>query len=262
MFKKNLLLLILLAILFVTSYSQQRLLVIGGGKRTPDILAKIAEQSGSEKGKLLVIPWAGGEQQDYFDAFKKDIEKVSNIQLIKASFRPLNEQTKLEFLQQLKEATGVFFTGGDQNRVMEVLKDESLLKALQEKYKSGTLFSGTSAGTAIMSKVMITGEGDLKVLDGSKVETKDGLGLLTEVIVDQHFIKRQRQNRLLGLVLKYPNLLGMGIDEDTAVFVKDNRTGEVLGDSQVLIFDAKKEPMRVFFLKKGDKFDLQKRKRL
>lgn len=262
MFKKNLLLLILLTILFVNSYSQQRLLVIGGGKRTPDILAKIAEQSGNEKGKLLVIPWAGGEQQDYFEAFKKDIEKVSSIQLIKASFRPLNEQTKLEFLQQLKEATGVFFTGGDQNRVMEVLKDESLLKALQEKYNGGTLFSGTSAGTAIMSKVMITGEGDLKVLDGSKIETKDGLGLLTEVIVDQHFIKRQRQNRLLGLVLKYPNLLGMGIDEDTAVFVKDNRTGEILGDSQVLIFDAKKEPMRVFFLKKGDKFDLQKRKKL
>lgn len=262
MLKKILLLLSLLAILFVVSYSQQRLVIVGGGKRTPDVLTKIAEQSGGEKGKLLVITWATEQPQASFDAFKKDIETVSKIQLIKASIRPLNETTKVELLQQLKEATGVFFTGGDQNKIMEVLKDESLLKALKEKYKGGTLFSGTSAGTAIMSKVMITGEGDLKVLDGSKVETKDGLGLLTEVIVDQHFIKRQRQNRLLGLVLKYPNLLGMGIDEDTAVFVKDNRTGEVLGDSQVLIFDAKKEPMRVFFLKKGDKFDLQKRKRL
>ena len=145
---------------------------------------------------------------------------------------------------------------------MEVLKDESLLKALQEKYKSGTFFSGSSAGTAIMSKVMITGEGDFKVIDGNKVETKDGLGLLSEVILDQHFIVRQRQNRLIGLVLKYPNLLGVGIDEDTALFVKDNRIGEVFGNSQIMFFDAKKEPMRVFLLKKGEKFDLKKRKKV
>ena len=261
MLKKILILLVLFATLFVVSYSQQRLIVIGGGKRTPDVLTKIVEQSGGEKGKLLVVTWASGVPQESFDAFKKDVETVSKIELVKAPFRPLDEQTKVQFLQQLKDSTGVFFTGGDQNRVMEVLKDESLLKAIVEKYNGGTLFAGTSAGTAIMSKVMITGEADLKVIDGAKVETTNGIGLLTEVIVDQHFIKRQRQNRLIGLVLKYPNLLGVGIDEDTALFVKDNKIGEVLGSSQIMIFDARKEPMRVFMLKKGDKFDLQKRKK-
>jgi cyanophycinase len=244
------------------TFSQERLLVIGGGDRTNDILQKIAEESGGDKGKLLVIPWAGGEQEDYFAAFKKDIEKVSKIQMVKGSFRPLTEQSKIEFLQQLKEATGIYFTGGDQNRVMEVLKDESILKAIKEKYKNGTFFSGSSAGTAIMSQVMITGEGDFKVIDGNKVETKEGIGLLSEVIVDQHFIVRQRQNRLFGLVLKYPNLLGIGIDEDTAVYIKDNRVGEVFGKSQVMIFDAKNEPLKVFLLKKGDKFNLQKRKKI
>ncbi|MEK7725245.1 MAG: cyanophycinase [Acidobacteriota bacterium] len=253
---------LLISLYTIVAISQERLLVIGGGDRTPDILQKIVVESGGDKGKLLVIPWAGGEQQEYFDAFREDVEKISKIQLIRGSFRPLTEATKIEFLQQLKEATGIYFTGGDQNRVMEVLKDESLLKAIKDKYKSGTFFSGSSAGTAIMSKIMITGEGDFKVIDGNKVETKEGIGLLSEIIVDQHFIVRQRQNRLIGLVLKNPKQLGVGIDEDTAVFFKNNRTGEVFGNSQVMIFDAKKEPMKVFLLKKGEKFDLQKRKKI
>lgn len=253
---------LLLFCLVLSASAQQRLLVIGGGDRTPDILQKIALESGGDKGKLLVIPWAGGDQEDYFQAFKKDVETVSKIQFIKGSFRPLNPQTKADFLQQLKEATGIYFTGGDQNRVMEVLQDKELLQAIQAKYKSGTFFSGSSAGTAIMSKIMITGEGDFKVVDGNKVETKEGLGMLSDIILDQHFIVRQRQNRLLGLVLKYPNQLGVGIDEDTALYVKDNRVGEVFGNSQIMIFDAKKEPMKVFFLKKGEKFDLQKRKKV
>lgn len=264
MLRKILLLLTFFVAFVGTSLAQQRLVLIGGGDRPPDVLTKIAEISGGNKGKLLVITWASGVPQESFDAFKEDIETVSKITLVKAPFRPLDEKTKNEFLHQLKESTGVFFTGGDQNRVMEILKDELLLKSLQEKYKNGTPFAGTSAGTAIMSKVMITGEGDFKVIDGNKVETKDGIGLLNEVIVDQHFIVRQRQNRLIGLVLKYSNLLGVGIDEDTALFVKDNRIGEVLGNSQIMVFDAKKtnEPMKVFMLKKGEKFDLQKRRKI
>lgn len=262
MINRALQILLILCFFAVFTFSQERLLVIGGGDRTPDILQKIAEESGGEKGKLLVIPWAGGEQQEYFDAFKKDVEAVSKIQFIKSAFRPLTNETKAEFLQQLKEATGIYFTGGDQNRVMEVLQDKQLLQAIKDKYNSGTFFCGSSAGTAVMSKIMITGEGDFKVIDGNKVETKEGIGLLSEIIVDQHFIVRQRQNRLLGLVLKYPQQLGVGIDEDTALFIKNNRISEVFGNSQIMIFDGRKEPMQVFFLKKGDKFDLIKRKRI
>jgi cyanophycinase len=256
--------LILAIILFfsVNVFSQQHLIMIGGGDRPNDVLNKIVELSDGEKGKLLVITWASGVPEESFTAFKEDIEKVSKIQLIKAPFRPLNQETKTQFLQQLKESTGVFFTGGDQNRVMEVLQDETLFKALHEKYKSGTLFAGTSAGTAIMSEKMITGEGDFTVIDGTKVEIKKGLGLLTKAIVDQHFIKRSRQNRLMGLIWQNPHLLGIGIDEDTAFYLKDNKIGEVLGDSKVMIFDAKKEPLKVVLLKKGEKFDIKKRKKL
>ncbi len=262
MFRKIFVQFVFIFALSIFVFSQQRLIMVGGGDRTPDILAKIITLSGNEKGKLLVITWASGVPQESFDAFKEDIEKVSKITLIKSPFRPLDEQGKIQFLQQLKDATGIFFTGGDQTRVMEVLKDKLILKVLIDKYNSGTLFSGSSAGTAIMSEKMITGEGDFKVIDGDKVEVNPGLGLLTEAIVDQHFIVRQRQNRLMGLIWKYPNLLGIGIDEDTALFVKDNRYSEVLGSSKVMFFDAKKEPMKVMLLKSGDKFDLKKRKKI
>ena len=236
--------------------------MIGGGERTTAVLNRLAEWTGDEKSKILVITWASGVPVESFEAFKADFEKVSKIALVNAPIRPLDEAAKLNFLEQLKTSNGVFFTGGDQTRIMEVLSDEKLLNTLKDKYKGGAVFAGTSAGAAIISPMMITGEGDFTVIDGSKVETKNGLGLLPNVIVDQHFIKRQRQNRLLGLIIKNTNLLGIGIDEDTAFSVRDNRFGEVLGNSGVMIFDARKSsnPMRVFFLKTGEKFDLQKRK--
>lgn len=262
--KKICLFWILTIMLVVNAVSQERLIIVGGGDRTPDVLKKIAEFSGGEAGKLLVVTWASGVPQESFDAFREDIEKVSKITLVKSPFRPLDEAGRALFLQQLNSANGVFFTGGDQNRVMDVLKDKELLDAIHTKYKSGALFAGTSAGTAIMSKIMITGEGDFTMIDGSKVQTREGIGLIPDVIVDQHFIKRSRQNRLIGLVLQYPTQLGIGIDEDTALFVRDNRIGEVLGDSKIMVFDARnpKQPMRVHFLVRGDRFDLKERKKL
>lgn len=243
-------------------FAQERLIMIGGGERTTDVLNRLAEWTGDEKSKLLVVTWASGVPDESFAAFKTDFEKVSKIELINAPIRPLDEAAKTRFLEQLKQANGVFFTGGDQNRVMEVLRDAQLLNALKDKYKSGAVFAGTSAGAAIMSAIMITGEGDFTVIDGAKVETKQGLGLLPEAIVDQHFIKRSRQNRLHGLILKSPQFLGIGIDEDTAFAVRDNRFAEVLGASGVMIFDARKSvtPMKLFYLKNGERFDLKKRK--
>lgn len=262
MFRKTLLVSLVILTIVFASLAQQRLVLIGGGKRPPEVLQKFAEFAGGERGKVLIVTWASGEPQASFDAFKSDLEKVSRIRIENAPVRPLNEQTKRQFLEQLKTSTGVFFTGGDQNRITDVLGDEQLRQALHEKYKAGAAFGGTSAGTAVMSAIMITGEGDFSVIDGARVETKNGLGLLPEVIVDQHFIKRQRQNRLISLMLKNPLLLGVGIDEDTALLVSDNRYGEVLGASQVMIFDARRKSgaMRLFLLKSGEKFDLKKRK--
>lgn len=257
---------ILSIVLFCTSftYAQEHLIVIGGGKRPADALNKLIELSGKEQGEILIITWASGEQEASFESIKKDIAALSPIKVVSAPFSPLTPESKVILLNQLKSAKGIFFTGGDQIRIMKVLEDETLFKALHERYHNNVVFAGTSAGTAIMSEKMITGEGKLDVIDGTQVETKKGLGLLTNVIVDQHFIKRQRENRLMGLILQYPTLLGIGIDENTAVYVQNNKSAEVLGESKVLVFDAQhsKEAMKLYFLKKGDKFDLVKRKKV
>ena len=87
---------------------------------------------------------------------------------------------------------------------------------------------------------------------------------MNEIIVDQHFIKRQRQNRLIGLIFKNPTLLGVGIDENTALYVEQNRYAEVLGESQVMIFETTKQTkeMKFMMLEKGEKYDLKKRKKM
>jgi cyanophycinase len=252
----------LMLLLFYQATAQQRLIMVGGGNRPNAAMSKFVEWAGKERAHILVIPWATAEPEASFASLKKDFSTFKPQEIELAPTAPLTEEKKIKFLNQLKNATGVFFAGGDQVRVMQVLKDDALLQVLKQRYASGTVFGGTSAGTAIMSEQMITGEGDFTVIDGKKVETINGLGLLPEdVIVDQHFIKRQRQNRLFGLILQKPKSLGIGIDEDTAVMLSDNRYIEVAGESQVMMINApsRKGALTIYLIKPGMKFDLRKR---
>jgi cyanophycinase len=241
--------------------AQEHLIMVGGGPRPAAAMSKFVEFAGKQRARILIIPWATEEPEAGFESLKKDFEPFHPSSFELAPSGPLTEVTKSEFLKQLRNATGVFFTGGDQVRIMQVLKDETLLRALKERYTAGVVFGGTSAGTAIMSHRMITGEGDFTVIDGTKVQTTAGLGLLPEnVIVDQHFIKRQRQNRLFGLILGDRKAIGIGIDEGTALIVSDNRIGEVVGASKVMIVDPGIQANGLMILLKasGEKLDLQR----
>lgn len=248
--------------LTVSLAAQEKLVAIGGGKRPPAAIKQFVNWAGAEKSKILIITWASGVPQESFDGIKKDFSAYQIASFENAPFAPLTEKTRREFLAQLKNSTGIFFTGGDQNRIMDVLKDEELYAALVERYAAGVVFGGTSAGTAAMSTPMMTGEANLKIIDGAKVGTRQGLGLLPNIVLDQHFIVRQRENRLFGLILQNPTLLGIGIDEDMAVLVEDNRRAEVVGETQVMFVDAhnRKGAMLIHLLKAGEQFDLKKRK--
>ena len=161
--------------------------------------------------------------------------------------------------EALARATGVFFSGGDQARVMDALADPSLLAAVRSRHAEGVVYGGTSAGTAIMSAIMITGDGDFTVIDAAKVDVRPGLGLLEGAIVDQHFVKRQRENRLFGLVIAHPQERGIGIDEDTALLV-EGREAEVVGSGPVVVVDAKgPDRLEVRLLRPGQKLDLDAR---
>ena len=256
------LVLLVLAAATQAALAQQRLFVVGGGDRPDEAVKKFVEWSGGAKARLLMITWASGVADESFAALKRDFSVVEGVQIEHASTRPLDAEKRARFVEQLKNATGIFFSGGDQNRIMDVLADEELLKLLRAKYNAGTPFGGTSAGAAVMSDPMMTGDADLKVLDGKKVGVRKGLGLLPNVIFDQHFLVRQRHNRLLGLIIVNPKTLGIGIDEDTAVLVEDNRKLLVAGKTQVMFVYSDKggNPYSLNFLNAGQSFDLKKKR--
>ena len=144
--------------LFLTHLSaQQRLVIVGGGPRPPEALSRFVEWAGKERSHILIIPWATAQPEAAFKSLREDFAPFPTAAIEAAPAAPLNDDAKIKFLGQLKQATGVFFSGGDQARIMNVLADESLLQALRKRYDEGVVFGGTSAGTAIMSRRMITG---------------------------------------------------------------------------------------------------------
>jgi cyanophycinase len=245
-----------------SALSQQRLLVIGGGERPPDAMKKFVEWSGGAKSRILVVTWASGVPDESYASLEKAFQTANAGFVEHAPVRPLDDEKRSKFVELLNNASGVFFSGGDQNRIMDVLADEGLLQMLKSKYNSGTPFGGTSAGAAVMSDPMMTGEADLKILDGTKVGVRKGLGLVPNVVFDQHFLVRQRHNRLFGLIIANPKMLGIGIDEDTSVLIEDNRRLSVVGATQVMFVHSKKgtQPFALSFLKAGERFDLKKLK--
>jgi cyanophycinase len=144
-----------------------------------------------------------------------------------------------DYAELAARARGVFFAGGDQIRITKALLDTPVGTAIADAFAHGAVVGGTSAGTACQSSPMITGEGDFKVIRANSVELVQGLGFFRGVIVDQHFIARQRSNRLISVILEHPDLLGVGVDEETAVWVRPDNTFQVLGKSCVMVVDAK-----------------------
>jgi cyanophycinase len=141
-------------------------------------------------------------------------------------------------IQVMEGATGVFFTGGNQIRVTNLLGGTHLDDCLHERQRAGMVLAGTSAGAAIMSSIMITegsSETNPKV---NVVEKSPGMGFLPDVVIDQHFAQRGRLGRLLTVVAEHPGNLGLGIDEDTAIVVQDG-SFTVIGEGSVTIIDAR-----------------------
>jgi len=153
----------------------------------------------------------------------------------------------------MRSAAGIYFAGGDQSRLRDFLMGTPALAAIREAYGRGAVVGGTSAGAAVMSRVMLSGnellnpgivspeEGDnteaFSRIQLGNIETTEGFGFLEGCVVDHHFVRRKRENRLISVVLEHPQLLGIGIDESTAIVVSAGGF-DVLGESCVIVLDA------------------------
>jgi cyanophycinase len=205
-----------------------RLLAIGGAAG-PGLLARFAELAGRH---ILVVATASAEPDDLETRYVEAFDRLGA-----GSVRPLRLSTRAAandpaVAAELNAATGVFFTGGDQERITATLGGTLADSELQRLVANRALvLGGTSAGAAMMSGTMIVGG------DGAAVQTGPGLEFLPGVLIDMHFAERGRLHRLLAAVARYPHELGLGIDEDTAILVDGDRF-EVLGSGSVTVVDA------------------------
>lgn len=226
---------ILLAFLFSTmAGANSKLLLIGGGNRPVEAMKQFMREAGGKSAKILVIPWAS-ESIATSETIKAEFLKLENATIEVVPHR-LSPSDQLKLISSIEQATGIFFAGGDQNILMSFIKEYKIKDLLKKRFAQGVMFGGTSAGTAIMSNPMLSGKADLTVINGSQVELTEGLGLLPPgVIVDQHFIIRQRFNRMAGLMLDRKGVYGIAVDENSSLFII-GREAKVIGPTQVLIF--------------------------
>ncbi len=229
-----LLILVSISLCPVAAFAQKGTLVIAGGGNTgPDIVSKTLALAGGGRAIVAVLPQSSGEP-DAGDSSVKMWRDAGAGEVVKVSF-----DDRTAAAATLARATLIWMPGGDQNRFMKAIDATGLDEVIRERYRAGAVVGGTSAGAAIMSSAMITGDADLQALTAGRTVLAPGLGLWPDVIVDQHFLKRQRGNRLISAVLDRRTLVGVGIDESTAVVVHGS-SFDVIGKSAVVVIDPRK----------------------
>ena len=219
-----------------------RLLIIGGNEDKSGeckVLRKFVEMAGGKDGRIVVITTATGLPQavgaEYKDLFESlGAGEVNTLAI--ANRQAANQSRQAEIL---KEACGIFFTGGDQLRLTSILGGSAVDAAIRAAFQEGAIIAGTSAGAAVMSETMIIGGISNDTPTKSSISMAHGMGFVSEVVIDQHFAQRGRISRLLAAVAQNPHIMGVGIDEDTALLVGGNRRCEVLGTQTVTILDGK-----------------------
>ena len=224
------------------------LVVDGGGKVTTGLYRKILDLAGGTNVTVLVIPFATASTNSgdaSLNAWRRSgAARVS----------ALTAQDREAALAAVQAADVIWLGGGSQSRLMAGLQRLNLVEAIRERYAQGAVIGGSSAGAAVMSKVMIAGPP--KTPDAPP-PMAEGLGLWPEVIVDMHFVKRVREPRLRKAVAAHPDLVGVGIDESTCVIVRGH-SAEVFGKGTVTLLDTRegKAEAKVSVLKASESFDL------
>ena len=209
------------------------LVIVGGGKMPKDARDAFVALAGKDKAKIVVIPTASTDADDEkkADTFLKPWQDLKPASVVLLHTRDRKTADDPEFVKPLTEATGVWFGGGDQGRITAAYRGTLVETELKKLHARGGVIGGTSAGAAVMSDPMIAGGTDTAKL-------APGLGFLPGFVVDQHFVARNRQKRLQGVIAAHPELVGLGIDEGTAVIAR-GRSLRVIGDSTVTVCMAK-----------------------
>lgn len=255
-------------------YQNGTLIIIGGGKVGDVIMNEFNKLAGGDSAEIVVIPTA--LEDEY-------LQKDSTLYFIKIKFeqygykkvtilhtRDTAEANKESFIQPLKTATGIYFLGGRQWRIADGFLNTKAHEEMFRLLDRGGVIAGSSAGAKIQGSYLA--RGDTKNNQIMMGDHEEGLGFITNVAIDQHAVARNRHFDMFDILKKRPELLGISLDESTAIIVKGN-TFEVIGDSYVIVYDnsfwsregsdLKNLPDKnnlFYFLKSGDKYNMRERK--
>jgi cyanophycinase len=241
------------------------------------ILQTFFQRSGGIKARIAIIPTASRDPIVIGKRYRNIFEEmgVKSIEVI--DIREQEQGADSTWLAYIETCTGVFFTGGDQVRLFELLESTPILERIRSRAQLGEItLAGTSAGTPVLGQFMIEGGGSGESPNRSLVDLNMGLGIVSEAIWDQHFHNRNRMARLLSAVAVYPDKLGIGIDEDTCVVLEKGGLFQVIGKGSVTVIDPSEvsynnhsnigaaDPvsihnLRVHILTSGDQYNLYNR---
>jgi cyanophycinase len=260
--------------------AQGRLLVIGGAEDLDEsdmrILPRLVEMAGGSSARIVVCAVASEEPEESLREYARVLRKLGAKEVQGIALRARGEGEEEKALDKLERATAFFMTGGDQLRITSVLAGTPFAERLRERHLTeGLVVAGTSAGAAAMSATMISG-GEAGTVRRSDVDLSPGLSYWPGTTIDTHFDRSGRVHRLMAVFGQNPEVLGVGIDEDTAVEVIPGKRFTVLGKRSVMVFDGRivhtnasevraDEPMAlvgstVHVLAAGYGFDLLKKK--
>jgi cyanophycinase len=270
-----------------TSFSppstEPAVLIIGGAEdkvHGREILQTFWQRSGGTEAAIAIIPSASREPVLIGQRYQQIFEEMGAKWLKILDIRDRSQGEDPTFQAFIEECTGVFLTGGDQLRLCGLLADTPLMNRIRERVHQGEItLAGTSAGAAVMGYHMIAGGSSGEWPNRALVDMAMGLGIVPEVIVDQHFHNRNRMARLLSAISNHPELLGIGIDEDTCALFERNGLVRVLGQGTVTFVDPREmtytntaiaspnQPLslhnlRVHILSYGDSYSLKEQRAL
>ncbi|MBE9006448.1 cyanophycinase [Fortiea sp. LEGE XX443] len=263
----------------MTEVDNKRQLIIIGGAEDKEgdcqILREFVRRAGGTKANIVIMTAATELPRDVGENYIRVFERLGaeSVRIVDTETR--EDAASSTALEAISNATGIFFTGGDQARITSILKDTEIDAVIHQRFSQGVVVAGTSAGAAVMPDKMIV-EGDSQTNPRMEiVEMGPGLGFLPGVVIDQHFSQRGRLGRLITALIQEPAVLGFGIDENTAIVVTDNQI-EIVGEGSVTIVDEsestynnageilKDEPLaicgaKLHILPHGYKFNLKTR---
>jgi cyanophycinase len=221
------------------------LLVIGGaedklGRRT--VLNEFVQRAGGADARIAVIPTASSLGPEIIDVYAALFRKLGAAEVYGVRPEDRADASSAEMVRRLDQATGIFMTGGNQLKLSTVIAGTPFGQAIAEARGRGVTIGGTSAGASIQSSHMVAFGPGGSTPKQRMTQVAAGLGLVENCVIDQHFAQRNRYGRLLMIVAQSPQLLGMGVDEDTAAVITRTEGAEMLhvvGRGSVTLLDGR-----------------------